>query len=152
MSGPAGSGKSTWAENKRLESQASGNLPYHIVSSDKIRFEKFGAYKISPKEERQVIPAMMEEIKLYSVGGFSVIVDVAICKNKSRRKWFNRLKQYYDDIELVIINTPLHICLKQDAGRDRHVPKNIIENMCNMLEEPTEEMKQMFSKITTINR
>lgn len=152
MSGPAGSGKSTWAENKRLESQASGNLPYQIVSSDKIRFEKFGAYKISPKEEKQVIPAMMEEIKLYSAGGFSVIVDVAICKNKSRRKWFNRLKQYYDDIELVIINASLETCVKQDAGRDRHVPVEVITDMCNMLEEPTEEMKQMFSKITVVER
>lgn len=150
MSGPAGSGKSTWAENKQLESQASGNLPYHIVSSDRIRFEKFGAYKISAQEEKQVIPAMMEEIRTYSAGGFSVIVDVAICKNKARKKWYNRLRQYYDEIDLVIIDVPIEKALEQNRKRDRHVPEDVIRQMYGFLEEPDEEMKRLFKNIVKV--
>lgn len=150
MSGPAGSGKSTWAEKKRAESQASGNLPYHIVSSDRIRFEKFGAYKISAQEEKQVIPTMMDEIRLYSAGGFSVIVDVAICKNKARKKWFNRLRQYYDEIDLVILDVPIEKALAQNQTRDRHVPEEIIRQMYGFLEEPDEEMKKMFRRIMKV--
>lgn len=151
MSGPAGSGKSTWAEKKRAESQAYGGLPYHIVSSDAKRFEMFGKYWLEPADEKKIIPALMEEIRLYSAGGFSVIVDVAICKNKARKKWFNRLRQYYDEIDLVIIDVPVEKALEQNRNRDRHVPEDTIRQMYGFLEEPDEEMKKMFKNIIKVH-
>lgn len=153
MSGPAGSGKSTWAENMRIKQWDAGDRPFRIISSDVIRFEKFGAYKIPQEQEKQVIPAMLNEIRWAKSGRFNVIVDVAICKNKSRIKWFNRLKSCgYDDIELVIVEVPLETALRQNASRDRKVPEEVIKDMYRMLEEPTQAMYDMFSKITKVTR
>lgn len=149
MSGPAGSGKSTWAKQK----QANSDSYYHIISSDEIRYELLGSYWLPVSEEKKVIPEMIKRARMFLLEGFGVIIDVAVCKNKSRIKWFNRLKSCgFDDVELVIIDTPVERCLAQNAQRDRKVPEDVIRQMCSLLEEPTEEMEKMFSKITIIKK
>lgn len=150
MSGPAGSGKSTWARKKAIESQTDGGRVYHVISSDETRFEMFGKYWLDPADEKKIVPAMMEKVKLAQLGGFNVIIDVAICKNKARKRWYNRLRQYCDEIDLVIIDVPVEKTLEQNRSRDRHVPEDVIRQMYGFLEEPDEEMKKLFKNIIKV--
>lgn len=145
MSGPAGSGKSTWAKE-----YIKNNLNTIIISSDEIRYELFKSYWLTKDEEKQIIPEMLRRVQLAASQGIDVIIDVAVCKNKSRTKWYNRLRQYYKNILLVIIDVPLEISLKQNEERDRHVPEKVIRDMYDMFDEPDDNIKKLFSEIKYI--
>jgi len=147
MSGPAGSGKSTWASNYI----ASHNNTV-IVSSDSTRFNMYGRFVLASEEEKTIIPDMMKQIERAANNRQDVIVDIAINKNKSRLRWYNKLRPLYKDVELIIIEVPIEVCLQQNAERDRHVPENVIQDMYAMIEEPTTDMYKQFSKIIKIKR
>lgn len=148
MSGPAGTGKSTWAKNKQLSSTEE----YRIISSDETRFELFNKYWLDPEDERKIIPTMMNKVRQAYIDNVNIIIDVAVCKNKSRRKWANRINQYYKDIDLVIINTSIETALAQNKQRDRQVPEDTIKQMFSFIEEPDELTKKLFTNIIEVNR
>lgn len=145
MSGPAGSGKSTWAEKYKKV-----NNNTIIISSDVVRYDLFKSYTLTREQEKQVVPTMIKQMQEAAKQGLDIIVDVAICKNKSRIKWYNKIRPYYKDIELVVINTSLEKCIKQNKKRNRHVPEEVIKEMYSMLEEPDEEVKKLFKSITYV--
>lgn len=143
MSGPAGSGKSTWAKD-----YITSHPNTVIVASDAVRYDLFGSYNLNRQQERKVIPEMLQRISDASTKGQDVIIDVAICKNKSRIKWYNRIKNLYKEIDLVIIEVPIELALKRNQQRERHVPEYVIKDMYDIYERPSQEVFCKFTEVT----
>lgn len=145
LSGIAGAGKSTWALNYVKEHD---NVA--ILSTDEVRFSMYGTYTPTEDSQKKVIREIMQRASEYANLGISVIVDTAVVVNRNRIKWYNRLRSFYKNIELVIIDTPLETCIEQNNKRTRHVPEKVINQMQSIKEEPSEEVKKLFSKITVV--
>lgn len=146
MSGPAGSGKSTWAEKYAKE-----NNNVLILSTDFLRLSLFHTQYPNRKSENIIRKNIVEKAIEASNQNVSVIIDSAVVKNKSILKWWRKLNQYFDESELVIINTPLEICLKQNQSRDRHVPEEVIKEMYSYKEPLNKEIMDSFDNIIIID-
>lgn len=147
LSGIAGSGKSTWALN-----YVKDHLNTAILSTDEVRYDLFGTYTPDRDSQKIVMKEIIQRASEYSSMGISVIIDTAVVVNKNRVKWYNRLRPYYDEIDLVIIDTSYETCLKQNLMRSRHVPEKIIAQMEGFKEEPNELVKKLFNRIEVIKR
>lgn len=146
MSGPAGSGKSTWAENYAKE-----NLNTLILSTDNLRLELFHTQYPDGKSEKIIRNTIIQRAIDASKQNVNVIVDSAVVKNKSILKWYRQLHQYFSETELVIIDTPLEMCLKQNQMRERHVPEEVIKEMYSFKEPLNDEILNSFNNINIIN-
>lgn len=145
MSGPAGAGKSTWAK-KFVESHSN----VAILSTDEIRYQLFGTYSPTENSQVEVIREIMRRVAEYSEKNVSVIIDTAVTRNRNRLKWGRRLRTYYKNVELVIVDTPVETCLKQNDQRARHVPELVIRDMCQNKEDPSPEVEECFNKIIVV--
>jgi predicted kinase len=142
LSGVAGAGKSTWANKWVLEHKDCTAL---IISLDDLRFKMFGKYSdLSHQQEK----AMWNEVILCAMGAAVcydyLIIDSTALKNKRRMWYYNKLKDYWKEFNLVILNRPLELCLTQNRKRDRQVPNKVIEEMYNYKDEPNDEVKKAF--------
>ena len=143
MSGIAGSGKSTWA-NKYAQTHENTV----VISTDALRYELFGAYVLPRDQEKIVQKTIIERIEKAAKEHLNVVLDIAVVINKNRLKWYNRLRQYYPEVELVFFDIPLEVCLENNTKRDRHVPNYVIKQMDSMKQQPDEELKKLFKSIT----
>lgn len=147
MSGIAGSGKSTWAKK-----YADEHINTVVISTDDIRYELFKSYKLDKTQEKMVQKTMMERVANCAKQGLDIIIDIAIVKNNSRLKWYNKLRAYYRWIELVYLDIPLNVCLENNQKRDRHVPEYVIKFMDGIKEEVfIPDIYDKFDKITIID-
>ena len=145
LSGIAGSGKSTWAEY-----YVKNNINTVIISTDAIRYELFKSYQLDRDQEKIVQRTIMDRVADCAKQGLDIIIDIAVVKNKNRIKWFNKLRPYFKQIELVYLDIPLSVCLENNKNRDRHVPEYVIKFMDSIRELPNEEVNKLFTKITII--
>ena len=127
--GLPGSGKSTWAEkNKDLVNEV-------IHSSDAIR-EELGDINDQSKNE-EVFNILHKRIKDDLKNGKDVIYDAT---NLSRKRRINFLSNELRDIPCekvcVLFATPIEICKKNNASRERRVPEEVIEKMVRNFEVP----------------
>lgn len=145
MSGIAGSGKSTWASNyiKTHEN-------YVVISTDSIRYELFESYVLQRDQEKLVQKTIMERIRQAASQRLNVIIDVAVVVNKNRINWYNRLREFYKEIDLVFIDTPLETCLSNNLKRDRHVPEDAIRFMNKIKQQPDEKVLNLFNNVYII--
>lgn len=146
LSGPAGIGKSTWALDFIKE-----HKNYIILSTDETRYQLFNTYTPSNKEEKQVINNMVTKAVDASNKGLNVIIDTAIISNKSRMKWYNRLKDYFENFTLILFRAPLSLCLMNNNKRERKVPINVIKQMYQHYEVPNIDVFKSF-KICVITK
>ena len=145
MSGPAGSGKSTWAEK-----YANENENTIIVSSDSIRYELFNKFCVTFREEKVVQSTIKQRVIDAGKKDINVVLDTAAVKNKSILKLHRRYKDFFDSFTLVILDTPLEVCLKQNKMRDRQVPEDVIKEMYSFKEQINKEIVDSFSEILII--
>lgn len=145
MSGIAGAGKSTWARR-----YASTHPNTVVISSDDIRFELFRSHTLPRDQEKVVQKTIRERIKEAAENRLNIVLDIAVVVNKNRRKWFNRLRQYYPEVDLVFFDIPLDVCMRNNDSRERHVPHHIIKHMDAIKQQPDDELAGMFSSITII--
>ena len=146
MSGVAGSGKSTWANN-----YAQNNANTLVLSTDEIRYQLFNTQYPNNKSEKIIRKTIIDKAIEASKQGINVIIDSAVVKNKGIMRWYRQLAQYFKVRELVIIDTPLEKCLLQNNQRSRHVPEDVIREMYSFKEPLSEEIRASFDKITIIN-
>lgn len=140
LSGPAGSGKSTWANNYKKE-----NSNTVIVSSDETRKSIYNTYDPKYCSDKVVKANMLSQAIEASKQSKDVILDSAVVKNKNILKWIRKLKDYFSEIGLVILDTPLETCLKQNLQRERVVPEEIIKEMYSFKEPLSEEVLNSVS-------
>lgn len=145
MSGIAGSGKSTWANH-----YIQNNQNTVVISTDALRYELFKSYVLDRDQEKIVQKTIMERVEKVARQGLDVIIDIAVVKNKNRVKWYNKLRPYYKNIELVYFDIPLETCLINNQNRDRHVPEHVIKFMNGIKQDPDEQVYKLFNNVTVV--
>lgn len=149
MVGLAGSGKSTLA-NKLKEKYANiysesddfgrSNV-VDIISSDAIRGELLGDENDQSKNDL-VFKEVHKRIRKSLKGHHHVIVDATNINVKSRKSILECLscltneerRQYR--VVAYVVSTPIALCYKQNALRDRKVPEFVIEKQLKKFEIP----------------
>lgn len=147
LSALPGAGKSTWAEQYRLT-----HKNVHVVSSDRIRLELTGEVQNFTKE-KEVWAKFMNDILFYRdySDDVTVIAD-STAINNNYRLIYARGVTGFDKMVLLIIKKPIEIILRQNKMRvkDLIVPENIILNMKDSWEEPSEEVVSYFDEYLQI--
>ena len=149
--GVPASGKSTWIE-KEFQGEC------HIVSTDKIideiAFETGRTYDQVFSQYMKVAEKMMwEEFDKYVEGGYSpIVIDRTNMSVKSRRKFFERLKNFHRnhgyEIEAVLFKTPEETewdrRLNSRVGKT--IPQHVLDSMARSYEQP--RLTEGFSKVS----
>lgn len=132
LSGLPGSGKSTYCERITQERAAQGKRSV-VISSDEIRKKFLGKYDDLHNEKFvwNLFNALIYDHKMED--DMAVILDATFLTNKKRYNYANRFKKWYNEVELVIMQTPIETCLIQNEQRPKikWVPKDVILSMDN---------------------
>ena len=149
LSAPAGSGKSTWAEQYRLT-----HKNVFIVSSDALRKEIGGAYQ-NLHHEAEVWQRFYIDIEKYRdmCDDVTVIADSTNIYNKFRITYGKNL-QGFDKKILVVIKKNKEEVLKTNKLRNenRIVPEEAIDKMYENWEEPDEECLSYYDEYILIDK
>lgn len=125
--GLPGSGKTTWLEQHG----------FPALSSDQVR------RLLTGNEEAQninrLVFATMRHLLRQRVkaGAAATYIDSTALTQWERRCWVRFAELHDCDIEAVFFDTPLAVCLKQNAMRQRVVPAEAIEAMAKRMVEPS---------------
>lgn len=141
------SGKSTWA----CKYQATHENTY-IVSSDQIRMEITKGDFQDHSKQKEVWETFSRRIHEFGkIDGVTVILDALNDTNALREKY---VKDNPEFDKYILAYIPM------DKARSRYynslrfeairVPEDILENLFNKFEEPTEEIKNLFDEIWEI--
>lgn len=110
----------------------------------------FGKYAdLTHQEEKSMWDEVIKEAVDASTHYDYLIIDSTALKNKRRMWYYSKLKDWWKQFELVIIDKPLEVCLTQNRQRERQVPNRVIEDMHNYQEVPNDEVVKAFNKIYT---
>ena len=139
LSGPAGCGKSTWAQNYIKE-----NPNVIVVSRDKIRFSmlKEGEHYFSHEDE--VFAKFCQIIREYLTEGKTVIADATHLNEKSRKLLIDTINLDFkpENLEVVSFKIPLFKTFEQNAqrtGPHEVVPKSVIRRMFYSQTDPKDD-------------
>ena len=144
LCGIQGSGKTTFARNKKAELKA------EIVSTDIIRS------KYAPIDEKEVFPRAYKETAEYLSKGINVIFDATNITVGSRSNARNKIRALFDipfDTICVVVKANVEICKNRVAKRNNmkgelFLPVDVVDNYHSRFEEPT--LDEGFSQIITI--
>ena len=136
--GLPGSGKSTWAAQ-----QGAG-----VLSSDMVRALLTGSEE-TQTVNRLVFPTLRFLLEMrVKAGAKSTIIDATSLTAKERRAWIRMAESLDCDAEAVFFDTPLEICRKRNAARDRRVPDDVMDRFAARMTRPAE--REGFVKVTSI--
>lgn len=126
LSGLPGSGKDTWLSRHR------GELP--VVSLDDIRNEM----KVEPTDNQgEVVQLARERCREHLRAGTSFAFNATNTQKDTRQRWLDLFADYNASIEIVYVEPPFHLLLKQNKGRSNPVPENAIRKLAAKCEPPT---------------
>ena len=138
--GLPGSGKSTFITNNYNYDRIFLHNTI-ILSSDKIREEKFGNVN-DQTHNAEVFDYIKEETVKALEKGFRVVIDATNITVKARKSITDYVEQniisFYDYglIRYIIMATPYYKCLENNRKRSRQVPEEVIERMYKQFEFP----------------
>ena len=141
LCGLPGSGKSTYA-NYITES---GH--FECVSTDEIRKRLYGNENIQGNG-KEVFTTAFLRLQTFGLAKKNCVFDATNITPKARRKVVQECRNYYDLIVCKYIDTPLEVCLLQNAQRDRVVPQEVVLRMANNFSMPSRE--EGFDYVETI--
>jgi len=143
LCGAPGAGKSSYAAKLAERENAV------VISGDDIRAEIYGdeATQGQWSEIWERIEEMVSECC-----GMDVIIDGTHCRRDYRDETIALLRSYgYDQIEAVVIDTPLDRCIMQNATRQRGVPRHVVVEMHKSLQYSLKNINsEAFSHINFI--
>jgi predicted kinase len=119
------SGKDTWAAKQ----------PAVVINRDDIRklvFTETGSihdYKFTKHKEQQVTEVQLRAASIHLKRGSNVIVSDTNLNPKTRQVWEDYAKKNCVPLGYMVIDTPLHTCIKRNAKRADHVPESVIIRM-----------------------
>lgn len=126
MSGVPGVGKDTWLR------QHHPHLP--VVSLDAVRND----LDISPTgNQGQVIQAAREQCREHLRAHRSFAFNATNTTASIRKRWIDLFHDYKARIEIVYLEPPLNVILKQNKARSDDVPESVIHKLLANVEVPT---------------
>lgn len=143
MIGAPGSGKSHYAAKlAKLENAV-------VISGDDICEELFGG-KATQGEWVEIHDRI--ETLIAEACGKPVILDGTHYRSSYRKEAIALLQSYgYDEIEAVVLDMPLETCIIQNASRQRGVPRYVLVEMWEKLQESLKNINnENFSFINFI--
>jgi predicted kinase len=143
MVGAPGAGKSTFA-SKLAETENA-----FVISGDEIREELYGGE--AGQGQWTEIHDRIEELVSEAVGT-PVILDGTHYLSSYRREAISLLRSYgYDEVEAVVVNTPLEECIQRNANRHSGVPRHVLLGMHHKLQSSLEFIDiEGFDRITLV--
>ncbi|MEW6306179.1 MAG: AAA family ATPase [Verrucomicrobiota bacterium] len=125
MSGLPGAGKDTWLARHRPA------LP--VVALDQIREEM----DIDPDENQgEVVQAARERAREHLRAGRDFALNGTNIVRDTRKKWIDLFSDYDARIEIVYVEPPVEVILRQNKKRTEPVPERIIRKLLDKLEPP----------------
>lgn len=147
MCGIPASGKSTYA---RKLAEKTGAV---YVSRDEVRFSLLKDGEDYFSHEDEVLNIFYSRINEALVTNGSCIADATHLSRKARFQTLNQIKCKDVKVVLIIMNTPLLVCLERNAkrtGRAR-VPETAIGNMYLSLKAPVGKELNYYHKIIEVD-
>lgn len=143
MVGVPGSGKSTWIQNNKEDTDV-------VISRDAIRFSILKDGEEYFSHEGDVFTEFVWQIATALAGEHTVIADATHLNKGSRAKVLNKVRKLADEIEAVVIDVDLITALERNDKREGRalVPRGVIRRMYAQMEAPEES--EGFNKITFI--
>ena len=131
--GPPGAGKTTYANHLAHTHNAL------IISGDDIRSELYGD-AATQGNWNQIWDRIIDQVAENC--GRCLVIDGTHCKPSYRAETLTLLNSYgYSTVNAVVIERSLATCLQQNANRKRKVPKYIIHQMFNDLQNSLGSIK-----------
>ena len=146
MVGIPGSGKSTWINENKGKYDA-------VISRDRIRFSLLKEGEDYFAREDDVFKLFIWEIRMSLFNrrnGGTVFADATHLNKKSRARVLDKVREFADEIEAVVLDTDLETAFERNDQREGRawVKHGIIRRMFFTMEMPEEA--EGFNKITII--
>jgi predicted kinase len=126
MSGPPGAGKDTWLAKNRL------GLP--AVSLDTVRAD----LGVDPTDDQgRVTQEARERCRVHLRAKRNFAFNATNLTVQMRERWIGLFAEYGARIEIVYLEPPLAVILKQNKSRERQVPEDVIRRLLDHAEPPT---------------
>jgi predicted kinase len=136
--GLPGSGKSTWAARQGFAALSSDAI--RILLSDDITNQN-----IHSRVFATIRYLLRQRI---AIGTPVTCIDATHLTRAERKPYIDIARWQRCEIEAVMFNVPLTVCLERNRMRDRNVPEDVLAAMALKLEPPTAE--EGFSQVTVI--
>ena len=147
LCGPAGSGKSTWAQRqvKGRQNEAAW------ISRDNVRFQLVDVDEDYFSKEDLVFDVFIQSIQNFLANNRTkdIYVDATHLTEKARNKVLDLLDLTGCEVIPVIVRPGLKTTLEQNEGREgrAYVPRSVIRRMDAQFEKPTFNEKHTYSQI-----
>ena len=144
MVGIPGSGKSTWCK-KNI------GLLGKYISRDEIRFSMVTEDEEYFSKENEVFKTFCNKITETLEKGYDVYADATHINGSSRAKTIRNVRGY-DNLYVIVLDTPLTIALQQNEkrkGTRAYVPRGVIRRMSSQFVYP--EYNEGFKEIYLIS-
>ena len=135
--GVAGSGKSTYAIQRRTFLIEKMGLECEIVSSDDLREEVWGNAS-DQRDPGFIFNLMLKRTREYLSKGISVIYDACNVQEKWRRQTLDRLKDIDCHRECIVFIERPNVCVERQNMRSRKVPEYVIWRQVCQFQMPHE--------------
>ena len=136
--GLPGSGKSSWFKRNKITP----------LSSDLLRALLFD----DPMEQRfqdLIFSNLRSMLKARLIARRPMnYVDATNLTPQERQSWIKLARDYGYEVQAVLFDVPLEVCLSRNQRRDRVVPEEAMRRMAAKLKPPSFE--EGFSKITVV--
>lgn len=141
--GSPAAGKSSLASKLQAEG-------FRILCCDQIREELFGDASIQTHPER-VFGTFFKKLEQLIKQKADVAIDNTNCKKADRSRllqFIQKIDNTYE-VEYYLLDTPLDICLYNNANRSRKVPVEVIYRLWNLLNN-TKHLLHTEAKVQVI--
>ena len=148
LCGLPGSGKSHYAQGYKDFDDAIYEGKTVVHSSDAIRKELFGD-ACSQEDNGKVFELMRKRTQEDLRAGKTVIYDATNITRKARKSAIACAHPTRDTVEVHIVWSPINVCLRRDALRDRSVGPEVINKMLRRWQSP-DPVTECFDSIKLI--
>lgn len=108
-------------------------LGFEHINGDNIRQELFGDAN-NHSDSAKVYSTTRSRLEQALAQQKRIVLDLMNVTRKHRRSWLQQARNHgYQEIHLVLLDTPLNICLKRNSQRSRVVAESIIKDMYNSM-------------------